>query len=363
VTPAGVLPPAEAAPSAVVRTRTLGFNTRVSWTDDPGRGLRDGIALYRTAEELGYQAGWAYQRHFDHYLSSPLPFFAAVGQHTSRIRLGSAVIPMRYQDPILLAEAAGTADLLVGGRLDLALATGSTALWDPVFGAVPSDPRTEARSRLARFLAAVGGEVLHTVDGPGQGAPVGTEVRVTPHSPGLRSRLRRGAASLESAVDAARLGLGLITGTVLHGLEPEETFPEYQARVISAYRETWRSSHGTEPPPVAVAASILPGTTASLREEYAAYDHERRTQGMAASRPRGALEPVVGAAPPNGNVISPVHHGDPDQVVESVLADPGLAAADEIVLFLPPAFVLEQNTRLIADLAGTVAPALGWTPS
>ncbi|MFC5950485.1 LLM class flavin-dependent oxidoreductase [Pseudonocardia lutea] len=350
--------------TTTVQTRTLGFNTRVSWSDSegPAQGLRDGIALFRAAEELGYQAGWAYQRHFDHYLSSPVPFFAAVGQHTSRIRLGSAVIPMRYQDPILLAEAAGTTDLLVDGRLDLALATGSTALWDPVFGAVSSDPRTEARARLARFLAAVAGEPVHTVDGPGQGAPVGTQVRVTPHSPGLRGRLRRGAASLDSAVDAARIGLGLITGTVLHGLEPGETFPEYQARVIEAYRETWRAEHRTEPPPVAVAASILPGTTAELRAAYAAYDHERRTQGMAASRPKGALEPVIGGTPPNGNVISPVHHGDPEQVTEAVLADPGLAAADEIVLFLPPAFGLDANLRLITDLAQQVAPALGWSP-
>ena len=100
------------------RTASLGFNTRVSFGDDagPAQGLRDGIALFRAAEELGYQSGWAYQRHFDHYLSSPLPFFAAVGQHTSRIHLGSAVIPMRYQDPVLLAEAAGTTDLLVDGE-------------------------------------------------------------------------------------------------------------------------------------------------------------------------------------------------------------------------------------------------------
>jgi alkanesulfonate monooxygenase SsuD/methylene tetrahydromethanopterin reductase-like flavin-dependent oxidoreductase (luciferase family) len=336
----------------------------VSWSDDagPAQGLRDGIALFRAAEDLGYQAGWAYQRHFDHYLSSPLPFFAAVGQHTSRIRLGSAVIPMRYQDPVLMAEAAGTTDLLVGGRLDLALATGSTALWDSVFGTVDADARTEARRRLTRFLSAVAGEALHTVDGPGQGAPIGTAVRVTPHSPGLRGRLRRGSASLDSAVDAARIGLGLITGTVLHGLAPGETFPEYQARVIGAYRETWRAEHGSEPPPVAAAASILPGTSAELRETYAAYDHERRTQGMAASRPKGALEPVIGASPPNGNVISPVHHGDPDEVTEAVLADPGLAQADEIVLFLPPAFGLDANVRLITDLATTVAPALGWSP-
>jgi alkanesulfonate monooxygenase SsuD/methylene tetrahydromethanopterin reductase-like flavin-dependent oxidoreductase (luciferase family) len=350
--------------STVRATQRLGFNTRVSWTDDTGpeQGLREGIALYRAAEELGYQTGWAYQRHFDHYLSSPLPFFAAVGQHTRSIRLGSAVIPMRYQDPILLAEAAATADLLVGGRLQLALATGSTALWDPVFGAVDTDPRTEARRRLERFLAAVAGEALHTVDGPGQGAPVGTAVRVTPHSPGLRGRLRIGAASVDSALYAARLGLGLITGTVLHGLEPGETFPGYQARVIEAYRAAWRTEQGTEPPPVAVAASILPGTTAELRDTYAAYDHERRTRGMAASRPRGALEPVIPAELPSGKAISPVFHGTPDEVAAAALADPGLAAADEIVLFLPPAFGLDANVRLITDLATTVAPALGWSP-
>ena len=346
------------------RTTSLGFNTRVSFSDDagPAQGLRDGIALFRAAEELGYQSGWAYQRHFDHYLSSPLPFFAAVGQHTSRIRLGSAVIPMRYQDPVLLAEAAGTTDLLVGGRLDLALATGTTAAWDPVFGAVDGDPRAEAQRRLSRFLAAVGGETLHVVDGPGQGAPEGSALRVTPHSPGLRGRIRHGVASVGSAVTAARLGLGLITGTVLHGFEPGETFPAYQARVIDAYRSTWHATQGSEPPPVAVAASILPGATAELRATYAAYDHERRTLGMAASRPRGALTPVVGADLPADRAISPVFHGAPDEVTGAVLADPGLAAADEIVLFLPPAFGLDANVRLIGDLAATVAPALGWAP-
>ena len=68
------------------------------------------------AEELGYDSGWVYQRHFDHYLSSPLPFLSAVGQHTDSISLGTAVLPMRYQDPVMLAEAAGVTDLLVGGR-------------------------------------------------------------------------------------------------------------------------------------------------------------------------------------------------------------------------------------------------------
>lgn len=340
----------------------LGFNTRVSFSDDlgPAQGLRDGIELYKAAERLGYQSGWAYQRHFDHYLSSPLPFFAAAGQHAKHITLGSAVIPMRYQDPILLAEAAGTTDLLINGRLELAVSTGANASFDAVFGAVDSDPRTEAKRRQARFLAAISGEVLHTVTEPGQGAPGGAELRVTPHSPTLRSRIRQGAASIGSAIQAAELGIGLISGTVQHGHAEGEPFGAYQARIIEAYRSSWREKWGTEPPSVAVAASMLVGTTADLREKYAAYDLERRTVGIAASRPKGALAPPP---PPSGAQISPVFQGTPDQVIEAAFNDPGIAAADEVILFLPPAFGLRENVRLLSDLAKTVAPAFGWSPS
>jgi alkanesulfonate monooxygenase SsuD/methylene tetrahydromethanopterin reductase-like flavin-dependent oxidoreductase (luciferase family) len=112
-----------------------------------------------------------------------------------------------------------------------------------------------------------------------------------------------------------------------------------------------------------VAASILPGTTPALRATYAAYDEERRTHGPAASRPRGALDPRHLATLPPGMVMSPVYHGEPDAVTEAVLADPGLTVADELVLFLPPAFELPDNVRLLTDLAAHVAPALGWHPA
>lgn len=356
--------PAHTLPASVRPKQRLGFNTRVSFNDDagPAQGLREGIDLFKAAEQLGFQSGWAYQRHFDHYLSSPLPFFAAAGQHTSRITLGSAVIPMRYQDPILLAEAAGTTDLLIGGRLELAIATGANGAFDAVFGAVDTDARTEAKLRQARFLAAISGEVLHTVVEASQGVPEGAELRVTPHSPGLRARIRQGSASIDSAVQAAELGIGLISGTVQHGQAEGETFGAYQARIIEAYRSTWHRIWGTAPPSVAVAASILVGTTAELREKYAAYDLERRTFGIAASRPKGALAPASQPAPA-GAQISPVFQGTPDQVVEAVFNDPGLAAADEIVLFLPPAYGLADNIRLLSDLAETVAPRLGWSPA
>ncbi len=354
--------PADTLPTSFRPKRRLGFNTRVSFNDDagPAQGLRDGMELFKQAEQLGYQSGWAYQRHFDHYLSSPLPFFAAVGQHTRNITLGSAVIPMRYQDSILLAEAAGTTDLLIGGRLELAISTGANGAFDAVFGTVDTDARTEAKRRQARFLSAISGDILHTVTEPMQSTALGAELRVTPYSPTLRSRIRQGSASLNSAIQAAELGIGLISGTVLHDQAEGETFGQYQARLIEAYRKTWRELWRTEPPPVAVAASILVGTTAELREKYAAYDLDRRNNGIAASRPKGALAP---ARQPVEALISPVFQGTPDQVIEEVFNDPGLSAADEVVLFLPPAFGLAENIRLLTDLSQTVASALGWSPA
>src|ERR1035438_2898971 len=105
----------------------LGFNTRVSFsehTGGPARGLRDGVELFKAAEKLGYQSGWAYQRHFDQYLSSPIPFFAAVGQHTDRItlawQLSGAVRPRRMRLVFQAGEEALRRvldpDLVAGGE-------------------------------------------------------------------------------------------------------------------------------------------------------------------------------------------------------------------------------------------------------
>jgi len=341
----------------------LGFNTRVSFNSGPGgaeRGLRDGIALFQAAERLGYQSGWAYQRHFDNYLSSPLPFFAAAGQHTERITLGSAVIPMRYQDPILLAEAAATTDLLIGGRLNLTLSSGRVG-FEAIFGHDKVDARAEGQRRLARFLQGIEGQTLHVVDGSDEAhIELGTELKVTPRSEGLRGRIWYGSGHIASAEGAAAQRLRLMTGTILHSVEPGLSFSEYQTRLIAAYRAAWPGPE--EAPPVAVAASVLPAPTPELAERYAAYDLQRQTQGPSASKPKGALNLTTNFSR-EGMLVSPVFRGDQDSVAEAILADPGIAAADELVLFLPPAFGLEENVRVLTDMAERVGPALGWEPA
>ena len=190
---------------------------------------------------------------------------------------------------------------------------------------------------------------------------LGTELKVTPRSEGLRGRIWYGSGHIASAEGAAAQRLRLITGTILHSVEPDLTFGEYQARLIAAYRAAWPGPE--DAPPVAVAASVLPATTPELAEKYAAYDVQRQTEGPAASKPEGALNLTTRPSALGGMLVSPVFRGDPDTVTEAILADPGIAAADELVLFLPPAFGLEENVRVLTDMAETVGPALGWEPA
>ena len=92
-------------------------------------------------------------------------------------------------------------------------------------------------------------------------------------------------------------------------------------------------------------------------------NHQRRTEGPSASKPKGALS-LTGRSPlPPGLLVSPVFRGDPDAVAAAIRADPGISAADELVLFLPPAFGLKENVRVLTDMAATVGPALGWAPA
>lgn len=329
----------------------LGFNARIAFrTGHEEQGLRDGIELFRAAEQLGYDTGWVYQRHFDNYLSAPLPFLAAVGQHTSRIRLGTAIIGVRYESPVQLAEAAAVTDLLTGGRLELGLGTGQGG-YDAQFGQPPNDGREQSQQRLAGLLDGLRGSSLGTVEDPSGLVRSGETLTVRPHAAGLAERVWYGAGSAESATRVGSQGLRLLLSTILSGRV--EDYGAELARAIDAYRRAHTDRTASR---VAVARSVLPATTTELAALYRAYDEERRAHGPAASRPDGSLRPQSTA--PALFTMSPVHHGDPGDVVEQLLADPSVAKSDELIAFLPPAFGLRDNLRLLEDIATTVAPHL-----
>src|ERR1700726_1167084 len=96
-----------------------------SQTRSASDALLQSIELAVAAEELGADGAYFRVHHFARQLASPFPLLAAVGAKTKRIEVGTAVIDMRYENPHYMAEDAGAADLIAGGRLQLGISRGS----------------------------------------------------------------------------------------------------------------------------------------------------------------------------------------------------------------------------------------------
>src|ERR1700752_4484169 len=96
-----------------------------SQTRSAADALLQSIELAVAAEELGADGAYFRIHHFARQLASPFPLLAAVGAKTSRIEIGTAVIDRRYENPLYMAEDAGAADLIAGGRLHLGISRGS----------------------------------------------------------------------------------------------------------------------------------------------------------------------------------------------------------------------------------------------
>src|ERR671925_2131492 len=112
--------------------KKIGFLSFGHWTPSPqsevrtaAEALLQSIDLAVAAEELGADGAYFRVHHFARQLGSPFPLLAAIGARTSRIEIGTAVIDMRYENPLYMAEEAAAADLISGSRLQLGISRGS----------------------------------------------------------------------------------------------------------------------------------------------------------------------------------------------------------------------------------------------
>ena len=188
--------------------KKIGFLSFGHWTPSPqsqtrsaSDALLQSIDLAVAAEELGADGAYFRVHHFANQLSSPFPLLAAIGARTSRIEIGTGVIDMRYENPLYMAEDAGAADLISGGRLQLGISRGSPEQvidgfryfgYEPAEG---SDHAAMAREHTRVFLEVINGEGFAQPNPrPMFPNPPGL-LRIEPHSPGLRDRIWWGAGS------------------------------------------------------------------------------------------------------------------------------------------------------------------------
>ncbi|VTR02607.1 Limonene 1,2-monooxygenase [Gordonia terrae] len=218
--------------------RKLGFLTIGRFDgDDPRPGHLETLRMIELAEELGFDSVWVRNRHLQYGISSPVAVLAAAAVRTSRIELGTAVIPLGLENPLRLAEDLATVDILSAGRLNPGVSVGVPMRYDDVKTALY--PETHAlenfsKDRVARLLDNLRGEPVSDFEGT-----VGIETfsrRVQPHSPGLADRVWYGGG-LSSAVWAGRQGINYLTSSVVtvEGTRSRD-FATIQAEHIDAYR-------------------------------------------------------------------------------------------------------------------------------
>ncbi|MBP1871437.1 alkanesulfonate monooxygenase SsuD/methylene tetrahydromethanopterin reductase-like flavin-dependent oxidoreductase (luciferase family) [Ensifer adhaerens] len=322
-----------------------------SQTRSAGDALLQSIDLAVAAEELGADGAYFRVHHFARQLASPFPLLAAVGARTKRIEIGTAVIDMRYENPLYMAEDAGAADLISGSRLQLGLSRGSPEQvidgWR-YFGYVPQDGASDAdmgRSHAEVFLEALKGNGFGQPNPrPMFPNPPGL-LRLEPHSEGLRDRIWWGSSSNATAVWAAKLGMNLQSST-LKDDETGEPFHVQQAAQIRAYRQAWKEAGHTRTPRVSVSRSIFAIVDDRDRAYFGQSGKEQDTIGFIDENTRA--------------IFGRSYAAEPDVLIKQLAGDEAVAEADTLLLTVPNQLGVDYNAHVIEAILKHVAPALGW---
>ncbi|MBV8056756.1 MAG: LLM class flavin-dependent oxidoreductase [Deltaproteobacteria bacterium] len=116
---------------------------------------RDTIDLMKLAEQLGYDSVWVGEEHFYSLGICPSPqlFLTALARETSRLRLGTAISLLPFENPLRKAEDFAMLDILSGGRLNFGVGRG---VIPQHFEGFRTDPR-ESRARYEESLQIIRG--------------------------------------------------------------------------------------------------------------------------------------------------------------------------------------------------------------
>jgi alkanesulfonate monooxygenase SsuD/methylene tetrahydromethanopterin reductase-like flavin-dependent oxidoreductase (luciferase family) len=321
-----------------------------SQTRSASDALLQSIDLAVAAEELGADGAYFRVHHFANQLASPFPLLAAVGAKTSTIEIGTAVIDMRYENPLYMAEDAGAADLISGGRLQLGISRGSPEQVIEgyrYFGYVPSDGSDQAdmaREHTRAFLEVLRGEGFAEPNPRPMFANPPGLLRVEPHSAGLRERIWWGAGTRSTAEWTAEQGMNLMSSTLLS----EDTgvpFHQLQAEQIERFRKAWADAGHAREPRVSVSRSIFP-IVSDLDRSY--FGHE------------GSSQDQVGFLDGGKARFGKTYAGEPDKLIEQLAEDEAVAAADTLLLTIPNQLGVDYCAHVLDSLLRDIAPALGW---
>lgn len=327
--------------------RKLGFLTIGLFDEaDPRRGHETTLEIVELGERLGFDSAWVRHRHLQYGISSPVAVLAAASQRTSTIELGTAVIPLGWENPLRLAEDLATVDVLSGGRLNPGVSVGPPVHFDRVREALypdTADAEDFGYERVRRLLDLVRGEPASDFRGT-EGFEVYSP-RVQPHSPGLGSRMWYGGGSLNSARWAGEHGMNFLTSSVVKAEESED-FAAIQLSHVRAFRAAHPDGEAAR---VSQGLVVVPtdSATPAQRAKYAEYARGRTAR---TTSPQG----------PARLMFAPDIVGTSAEIAERLAEHAAFREVDEVAFALPFSFEHEDYVQILTDMATELGPALGW---
>lgn len=334
--------------------RRLGFLTIGLFDEhDPRRGHESTLDVIGLGERLGFDSAWVRHRHLQYGISSPVAVLAAASQRTSRIDLGTAVIPLGWENPLRLAEDLATVDILSGGRLNPGVSVGPPMRYDQVKGALypdTADVEDFSHERVRRLLDFVRGKAATDAGGT-EGFEVFSD-RVQPHSPGLGRRMWYGGASLRSARWAGENAMNFLTSSVVKVEDAAGDRVDFAGIQLSHIR-TFRAHHPDgDRARVSQGLVVIPTDTATP-EQRAKYEAFVRARTPRTAAPQG----------PARMLFAPDLVGTSAEIAERLHAHAAFREVDEVAFALPFTFDHDDYVQILTDIATRLGPALGWRPA
>src|SRR5688572_31956737 len=338
--------------------KKIGFLSFGHWANNQGYKTRSAsdtllqsIDLAVAAEEIGLDGAYFRVHHFAAQLASPFSLLSAIGAKTNKIEIGTAVIDMRYENPLYMVENAGAADLISGGRLQLGISRGSPEQvidgWR-YFGYVPAAGETDADMGRRKAL-----EFLEKLKGVGFAKPNPYPMfpnppgllRLEPHAEGLRDRIWWGAASNATAVWAAENRMHLQSSTLKFD-ESGKPFHMQQAEQIRLYKEAWKKAGHPGEPRVSVSRSIFALVNDQDRYLFGQESNRKDQIGFIESDKRA--------------IFGRSYAAEPDRLIKELATDEAIQEADTLLLTIPNTLGVDYNVHVLTSILKYVAPGLGW---
>jgi alkanesulfonate monooxygenase SsuD/methylene tetrahydromethanopterin reductase-like flavin-dependent oxidoreductase (luciferase family) len=202
-----------------------------------GRSLEQAIARVKLAESLGYES--VYVTHLAGRES--LTVLTAYALCTSRIRVGTGVVPIYTRTPATMAQTAATIDELSGGRLTLGLGVSHRPVVEGWHGQSIERPVAEMREYVSIVRAILRGE----------DPPAGDRWRTAFHLAGLDPRPR-----LPIYIAALSPGMLRLAGEIADGVVLWLCAPAYIRDVVVPEVREGRERAGRPPEGFDVVAAV-----------------------------------------------------------------------------------------------------------